>query len=146
MLSLYGLPKEYVEATYWACDYLNIDNIHIVFDFCKIDDNYHGEVVDYSLKEKSYYLDISDCLSEEKTLIAIFHELVHIQQILEKRLNFEDGPTIWLGEEYIYDMPQIYDLLPWEIEAYKKEKILLVEWYKNCIPSSEYKLSYKGKL
>lgn len=56
---------------------------------------------------------------------TIFHELVHVSQVLHEK--FCDIEKTWFGETY---EGIDYKDLPWEIDAFKQEKILFDGWLK----------------
>lgn len=118
---VYGLPDGLIDGALWGCDYLNIMDVHLAFDWDRLD-GYHGELVDYSLEDKSFVITIEESLDLRDSLIAIFHELYHVRQVMDGRLQFECGPTFWLGEEAEHGGE--YGQLPWEKEAFFMEEIL----------------------
>ena len=97
----------------FACDYLDLD-IDLEVRFEKLRDFQYG-FCDYDEDEVS--ITISRNLSEADTIRTIFHELVHVKQYEDGRL--EAGiPQRWMGNEYDED----YENLPWEIEAFDLEQ------------------------
>jgi hypothetical protein len=70
-----------------------------------------------------------------KTVQAIAHEFVHAAQFISKRLRISrDGSWVWDGKNYGDDPykglseDEIYNGLPWEIEASYQENDLLLEF------------------
>ena len=55
---------------------------------------------------------------------AIAHEMVHMDQMARGDLDYNDNNVIWKGKEYSREqMNEGSKNLPWEKEAYKKQKI-----------------------
>lgn len=61
--------------------------------------------------------------SEENTIRLIGHEIVHVKQLYDKRIIYNDTSFIWNGKELINEIPP-YKERPWEIEAITKEDSL----------------------
>jgi hypothetical protein len=60
-----------------------------------------------------------DVKDKDQLKKVIEHEKVHVQQIKDGRLSYDDKNIIWEGKKY----PLKYDKnSPWEKEAYKKNK------------------------
>ena len=54
---------------------------------------------------------------------VIDHEMVHIQQIKDGRLNYDNNNVYWEGKKYSRaSMKEGDEDLPWEKEAYTKTK------------------------
>ena len=68
-------------------------------------------------------INVNPHLSQKETIITLFHELVHAEQILKKRLIVGEGnqPSQWCNVIYT----TTYEESPWEVEAYKLEKQLM---------------------
>jgi hypothetical protein len=64
-------------------------------------------------------IEINSKKSVEEIIKTIFHELVHVQQVLHEK--FCDIEKTWFGETY---EGIDYENLPWEIDAFEKEEIL----------------------
>ena len=60
---------------------------------------------------------------------VVFHELVHVKQYLVGELSWRDKGMLWKGE--LYDVDYLTEQLetPYEIEAYGREKGLLVAFF-----------------
>lgn len=56
--------------------------------------------------------------SLSRTVDALAHELWHVLQIHQKKLDITDDGIFWMGERWDDDMFRgMYDFLPWEIET-----------------------------
>ena len=56
-----------------------------------------------------------------RTQDVIDHEMVHIDQMKRRDLNYDDDYVYWKGKKYSRkDMDEGNKTLPWEAEAYKK--------------------------
>jgi len=97
----------------FACDYLDLD-VDLEVRFEKLRDFQYG-YCDYDEDEVS--ITISRYLSEADTIRTIFHELVHVKQYEDGRLE-AGSPQRWMGSEYDED----YENLPWEVEAFDLEQ------------------------
>lgn len=70
-------------------------------------------------------IDLHSSLIYEDIALALSHELIHVKQFLTERLKYIDG-TIFLFDGVHYDTSKVpYDDLPWEIEAYASENLIL---------------------
>lgn len=74
----------------------------------------HGKTIEINIKRK---------LSKKTILVTLFHELVHAEQILSGRLTIIDGLTSFKWYDTIFE--STYHESPWEIEAYRLEKVLM---------------------
>jgi len=68
-------------------------------------------------------IEINSKKSVDVIITTIFHELVHVQQVLTGA--FDDVAKTWHGETYAN---VDYDNLPWEIDAFDKEAALYASW------------------
>jgi len=103
-------------------DLSNLDELHIHFKgrngancgyFDGIGDEEDGvAIIEINSKKK-----VSEIVK------TIFHELVHVQQVLHKK--FDDIEKTWLGESY--DGVD-YEDLPWEVDAFEQEEILFLSY------------------
>ena len=79
---------------------------------------YEGTCLDIGHRE--YLIEIDKKLSlGDDFLTTIFHEMVHVKQYVRKEL-FSDVNFYNTREEYLN--------LPWEIEAYEMQEVLLEKW------------------
>ena len=73
---------------------------------------------------KSIVMLLDSALNTEELVQTIAHEMIHVKQIARGRLTcfIRDGnmENCWLGKKL--EMP--YHLRPWEVEAFRQEKIL----------------------
>lgn len=107
-------------AVSFACDYLNIDADFILqFESLK---NYQCGFCDYD--EDEIVVTIAKRLALKDVVRTIFHELVHVKQYADGRLE-TGSPQIWMGEAIQGD----YETLPWEIEAFKLETKMMKAFY-----------------
>lgn len=79
---------------------------------------YHGTCLDVGYRD--YVIEVDKKLSlGDDFLTTIFHEMVHVKQYVKKEL---------FSECNFYDTREEYLNLPWEIEAYELQEILLEQW------------------
>lgn len=66
-------------------------------------------------------------MEREELITTIFHEMVHIRQMLNGDLVGGEGfePSAWRGVKYNMQ----YKDLPWEKEAFELEKIMMEKFY-----------------
>ena len=78
---------------------------------------YEGTCIDTD--DREFHLEIDKRLKGDEFLTTIFHEMVHVKQLIKKEffteLNFYKD-----REEYLN--------MPWEVEAYRVQEELLNEW------------------
>ena len=111
-----------VEAMEWVYDKLQLrDDICIDIEMVStagggcIQGEYEDDV-------EMYTVEINKRLGKKNMLATLFHEMVHVSQYATGRL----GQDHWNGQAKP-DLP--YMELPWEIEAYAKEKELMCRYY-----------------
>ena len=95
------------------------DNVNVTFEFAK--SNSCGGCVDMEVDEDGvhqFYVDLNSKQSAEELTATVFHELKHVEQNANRRLD----QTIWLGKDY-KDVQ--YADRPWEIEAYAFEEQMM---------------------
>jgi uncharacterized UPF0146 family protein len=100
----------------------------ITIEFSSLKDNIYAETPVNHLA--NYTIKLSENLSLEQIIEPLIHELVHINQIYEKRLSVtRGGNIIWEGKRFIIKDNNMtfkeYRNLPWELEAFYKQKELL---------------------
>lgn len=68
-------------------------------------------------------INVNNMLSQKDTIITLFHELVHAEQIMKGKLIVGSGltPSKWYDTIY----RSTYKESPWEIEAFRLEKQLM---------------------
>jgi len=103
-----------------GCKFLGLDDIHIVLDFEEMNGAGNCDVED---GEISITLNKKILRYGSELELTIFHELVHVKQILEGKLVVGEGLTPSTWHDIIYTCS--YDKLPWEIEAYRLEKEMM---------------------
>ena len=97
----------------FACEYLHLDvDFEIYFE--RLDQFQCGFC---SYEEDEILIVVSKTLSENDVIRTIFHEMVHIKQYVEGRLEV-GSPQRWLGKVYDWD----YENMPWEVEAFDLEQ------------------------
>lgn len=77
----------------------------------------------YDFKIKSHVVNINSQVNQDRQVRALAHELTHLQQIITKRLDYNN--RTWLGKSYI---GTDYKLEPWESEARTSASELWVEF------------------
>ena len=78
-----------------------------------------------SVSKQTDFLLIKTKLGSIKSMISIAaHELIHVQQYLSNRLEFEMALDRVRWEDDYFYLPIKYEDVPWEKEAYKKARAL----------------------
>lgn len=100
----------------YAADYLGFnDDLQFEFKLRKLGEGKCG-YVDYEEDEDTYEIVLNSSLSEQEFIRTLFHELVHVKQMVNEEYNPEE--STWFGVVYTCD----YENLPWEKEAYVLEE------------------------
>jgi hypothetical protein len=102
---------------------LGIKNTTVLFR--PLDDNslIEGlELLAYIIGNDSQYVIYIGDFNRKKAIEVISHELVHLEQIKDRRLVKFSGYTIWDKKEYSNDIP--YKQRPWEIDAFNRGREL----------------------
>lgn len=74
---------------------------------------------------------LNDSLSTKEIIFPFLHELIHLDQIENKKLDvYKNGDVYWEGKKYTYNYVKHctykqYTELPWEQEVIAKQKKLL---------------------
>lgn len=105
-------------AVLFACSYLGL-NISFVVEFETLQKHQYG-FCDYD--EDEVIITIAKRLSQKDIIRTLFHELVHVKQHVDGRL---DHGYKWFGIVYEDD----YDKLPWELEAFDLEEKMMELFY-----------------
>lgn len=102
----------------------------------KYDDNNMGNdlagsclVIDEDPKPWLFEVFINNTLSDEDTLQAIFHEMVHVRQYAMGQLSENLMHHTWKKKKFCKIWTTYMDR-PWEKEAYKLEKVLYAQYMK----------------
>jgi hypothetical protein len=106
------------KAVHFACEYLQLD-VDLVVEFETLEKHQCG-FCDYD--EDEVIITIAKRLSTVEIVRTLFHEMAHVKQHADGRL--ESGYK-WCGKVYEAD----YDKLPWEIEAFDIEEKMVKAFY-----------------
>ena len=74
-------------------------------------------------------------------LLSLAHEMPHLKQFARRQLRYYDnGSTIWKSETFgrKREKKTGHYKLPWEVEAYKKEKQLFLDLVNNTDILDDY--------
>lgn len=119
-LSLETLDK----ALCVACDRLNLD-VDFTLEFIPMKAHQFG-LCDYD--EGEITISIAKGLSTKEIIQTLFHELVHVKQYIDGRLE-ATCPQRWLG----VPVEGEYHTLPWELEAFELEQKLMVYFWPESV-------------
>ena len=112
------------KAISFACDYLDME-VNFTIEFVPMK-KYHFGLCDYD--EEEIIISIGKGLSKKDIIRTLFHELVHVKQHSDGRLQ-NGSPQRWLGQ--VYD--ESYMNLPWEIEAFDLEEKMMVDFWSESV-------------
>lgn len=116
------------EVVAFGYEYLGIDdNLELEISFVGDFENHQTGDSDINEEEGIAEININNKLTRKEVIATIFHELVHIKQIMKKELVIGEGfnPSTWNGKEYLVN----YELLPWEEEAFRLENEMMKLFY-----------------
>jgi hypothetical protein len=97
---------------------------------------YHGTCLDIGKREYQIDIDKKLGLGDDFTT-TIFHEMVHVKQLVYKEFFTECN---------FYSSHEEYMNLPWEIEAYELQEVLLEQWQNFKITNNRKRNFFGGKL
>ena len=114
------------DITWWFCDkyFSRFKYFNIEFDLTKIKGDVQGWCMEVG--KNCSHIEIDKRLKGDDFITCVLHELVHVKQQFKGHLKEMSGfEKMWKGEVHIgID----YYNLPWEIEAYEQQEILLKEY------------------
>lgn len=110
----------------FACEYLGIlyeTDMEIEFD----DELEEYQCGSCDVEDGIAQLWLNPLLNERELITTIFHEMVHIRQMLNGDLVAGEGreKSAWHGVKY----DENYEDLPWEKEAFELEQIMVENFY-----------------
>ncbi len=105
-----------------ACDYLKLPD-DLVVDLQFVSDMEPHLCGDADIEESVAMITINRKLSKKELIATLFHEMVHIKQMIDGRLIVGEGntPSVWDGQSY----QTTYKELPWEQEAFTLEQDMM---------------------
>ena len=108
----------------FGCKFLDLEIEELYVEFANLGDT--AAYVDSDKEEQVAEMTINKYLHkvEGELETTIFHELVHVKQVMDGRLN-TCSPARWLGKTY---QDCSYRDLPWEQEAYALEEKMYDKW------------------
>ena len=110
----------YREAIF-AWNYLmpRISKCDVYIEIKKLKDA-HGYGLE--LDKREYEIEIDQRLKGDDLITTVFHEMIHVRQGVRKQYQNINTINYKTYDEYMK--------LPWEIEAYKLQEVMLKEWNK----------------
>jgi hypothetical protein len=118
-----------VEAIDFGMEYLGLFDVagEISVDFEKVDfDGLAGFCIG---DDGEYSIHINAEYDNQMVISTIFHELVHVEQIVSGRLVQSTGRNHARWNDESWPSTQ-YEKYPWEVEAYGTEKLMYEKWSK----------------
>ena len=80
----------------------------------------HGYCLE--LDKREYEIEIDQRLKGDILITTVFHEMIHVRQGVRKQYQNINNASYKTYDEYMK--------LPWEIEAYQLQEVMLKEWNK----------------
>jgi len=126
------------EATRFYAEYLMpkiYDKVFVTLEFKKFqrgnnDYAYCDAIDDGEQRKRDFVITLDARLNKKETLLALAHEMVHVKQYAKGELKDLFRPTRmvrWQGERFDPEDMDYWEL-PYEIEAYGREKGLYVKF------------------
>lgn len=111
-------------AATFAWNYLmpRISKCEVFIEIKKLKD-VHGYC--FEIADREYEIEIDRRLKGDDLLTTVFHEMIHVRQGVRNEYDDSGLATYKTHEEYLK--------LPWEIEAYELQEIMLLEWNKKTM-------------
>lgn len=103
------------EAMSYVIDHVDVGNAYIYIELGSYGSN--GVI---QIGSRTFEIEVAKKTSMEEIVYTVCHEMKHVEQLMQRRLVYKDGKSLWLGEDH---SNTIYFDRPWEVEAYKFEKI-----------------------
>jgi len=110
-------------AVAFASEFLGLCDIDLNIEFDTLKKHQCGFCL---YDEDEIIITVARRLSVKEIIATIFHEMIHVKQYVDGRL--EEGSK-WMGEVYSCD----YDDLPWEQEAFEIEKVMIVDFWAKSV-------------
>lgn len=105
-----------------ACDILKMnEDITLEIEFTyELDFPLYG---DADFEDETATIRINRRAARDDMIVTLFHEMVHINQMVSGSLKVGEGnqPSLWHGQEY----PNEYSQLPWETQAFELEVYMM---------------------
>ena len=77
----------------------------------------------YPYAEGLITMDLDSRLGMDKLIHTLAHEMVHVRQIAKGQLAYDGRKIFWKGQR-VYPKRMSYYNHPWEIDAWRNEKVL----------------------
>ena len=103
------------EATSYAINHLDVGNAYVYIHLGRYGSN--GVI---QIGSRTFEIEVVKNVPTEEIVYTICHEMKHVEQMMQKRLVYKDGKSLWLGEDHTGTE---YHNRPWEKEAYYFERI-----------------------
>jgi hypothetical protein len=151
-IRLYNVPKKFkTEEVRSAVEFFGsalmskrlLQNISVRVVFVKDEEN-STEWEDDNLRPREFTIRLFSGMGYQNTFITLAHEMVHVKQFARGELrDYLKSSTLqrWQGKMFDSDKVDYWDL-PWEIEAYGREKGL---YWKFRIDGYERKKNAKAQ-
>lgn len=103
------------EAMSYVIDHVDVGNAYVYIELGSYGSN--GVI---QIGSRRFVIEVVKNVSMEEIVYTICHEMKHVEQLMQKRLVYKDGKSLWLGEDHT---DTGYFDRPWEKEAYYFENI-----------------------
>jgi hypothetical protein len=110
------------------------EGVNHIYGYCHITD-------DRLSRPREFEIELDAKKRVTKMLLTLAHEMTHLKQFARRQLrNYDNGSTTWKGETVGRKREKKigHRRLPWEVEAYKKEKELFLDLVNNTNILDDY--------
>ena len=110
------------------------EGVKQIYGYCHITD-------DRMSRPREFEIELDAKKRVTKMLLTLAHEMTHLKQFARLQLrNYDNGSTKWKGETVGRKREKKigHRQLPWEVEAYKKEKELFLDLVNNTDILDDY--------
>lgn len=103
---------------------LDIKNTNVLIKEFKIESIEDIETIAYIEHIGTIYIIWIRKIDKEECIEVLSHELIHLKQYINNRVEVNDGHVVWLGNKILNeDIPEYLER-PWELEAFAKQGVL----------------------
>ena len=125
------LRNKLISAAYFYLKDLKVSNrfnLDVVIRLTQSDVDGYCDY-NYDESDKEITIELNKFLSDEELLLALAHEMVHAKQYVKKELRTVNGFNYWKGATFS-QTKFVDNMVPWEREAYFREKELFNSYAK----------------
>ena len=84
-----------------------------------------GSTIELNLDVKTYAIIMKSGMRLKEVAVTLAHEMVHVKQLASGVMKNVQGGIIWCGKMYKTDDNIPYLEMPWEIQAFSRQEIIM---------------------